>query len=416
MQSSNDPVLKRVLQDGFDDLTAEDTPGSSVPTSTTKEHYFMDECYPSCSPSPPPLLNTVTRLFFEHFREEPWSLDADPTLSFDISSSDNDLIPVAYRVLKQKLAHNQTFRVPRKYDNDDHQDVQKHLLHKSNMITKQSYLDMHNTSTTESENQEPIFIQSKLQQSCHFPTPDASTAKERSNVTQTTFPIETGSTIGVKLAKQAPMTAAAVQENSVQELLRVGGDGTESESSLNPESHDTFVSKFNGPETLGSFVFSAVQSHSVQIMDDSLPLPVESSTTASRPLRSLPSERSLSFSRTVPSVIKQNGPSLLQQHISKSENHPAPLEWSRFSYVREDNGMRISLYFPNEDFASPLVVHVRRDATMAELLGYGLHCFTERCGKYPGQSLGVNQAKSDTGAWLLRMVEDGHVDEDYPGK
>lgn len=64
---------------------------------------------------------------------------------------------------------------------------------------------------------------------------------------------------------------------------------------------------------------------------------------------------------------------------------------------------------------------VRKDATMEELIGYGLYCYAEE-GWLPALDSTLPQDATEeqreirlsTVAWTLRLVEDGEVDDDYP--
>jgi SAPK-interacting protein 1 (Sin1), middle CRIM domain len=62
-------------------------------------------------------------------------------------------------------------------------------------------------------------------------------------------------------------------------------------------------------------------------------------------------------------------------------------------------------------------VKVRKDATMEELIGFGLYCYIEE-GWSPRFWENVPESEQDTKlttiGWVLRIVEDGEVDEDYP--
>lgn len=69
--------------------------------------------------------------------------------------------------------------------------------------------------------------------------------------------------------------------------------------------------------------------------------------------------------------------------------------------------------------AKSMKLCVRKDATMEELIGYGLYCYVEE-GWAPKLDEGVSGDERDiklsTIGWTLRIVEDGEVDDDYPGE
>lgn len=84
----------------------------------------------------------------------------------------------------------------------------------------------------------------------------------------------------------------------------------------------------------------------------------------------------------------------------------------------DSNGFAVSLHFPCQDPpVPPLQVRIRREATMEELIGYGLFCFVEQYGNPPHHFYADDRDPDfylDSQAWALHMVEDGLVDEDYP--
>ena len=54
---------------------------------------------------------------------------------------------------------------------------------------------------------------------------------------------------------------------------------------------------------------------------------------------------------------------------------------------------------------------------MEELIGFGLYTYIKKYGHRPIHPLYESQSNSvlEPRAWVLRMVEGGFVDEDYPG-
>lgn len=76
--------------------------------------------------------------------------------------------------------------------------------------------------------------------------------------------------------------------------------------------------------------------------------------------------------------------------------------------------LKLELFFPHsEDPSDPLLVTVRKDATVEEVTGYGLWRYYDE-GREPVLDED-NEAEMSTIAWGLRIVEDdGEVDEDFP--
>jgi hypothetical protein len=77
----------------------------------------------------------------------------------------------------------------------------------------------------------------------------------------------------------------------------------------------------------------------------------------------------------------------------------------------------LELYFPHSSNETvPLVVKVRRDATVEEVTGYGLFKYWEE-GRKPLLQDEESDQRWSTVGWGLRIVEDdGEVDEDFPRK
>lgn len=110
--------------------------------------------------------------------------------------------------------------------------------------------------------------------------------------------------------------------------------------------------------------------------------------------------------------------------LSISSESQAQLFLARYSRAgageNDSNAFSVSLYFPSQrttQVIPPLDVRIRRDASMEELIGYGLYCFVDRYGKPPDHpDAGVDNLEDclETQAWTLHMVEDDLVDEDYP--
>ncbi|CAO1613477.1 unnamed protein product [Sympodiomycopsis kandeliae] len=95
--------------------------------------------------------------------------------------------------------------------------------------------------------------------------------------------------------------------------------------------------------------------------------------------------------------------------------------------------MRIDMYFPwatatsgTTSASSPngavsvearskcLRLDVRKDATMEELIGYGLYCYVEEGWSPAPEDGGDPDQRLSTTGWILRIVEDGEIDDDYP--
>lgn len=83
--------------------------------------------------------------------------------------------------------------------------------------------------------------------------------------------------------------------------------------------------------------------------------------------------------------------------------------------------LSLSLFFPHSDMPSkPIKTRIRRDATVEEVIGFGLYLYCEE-GRTPPLDEGLEDGterdiRMNTVGWGLRIVEDdGEVDEDFPG-
>lgn len=124
---------------------------------------------------------------------------------------------------------------------------------------------------------------------------------------------------------------------------------------------------------------------------------------------------------------QQPNKSLLSEKLRAHSTAPVAPLLTRYASVAaaasEASSMRVLLYFPTlrapdaQHTPYMLDVHVRSEATMEELIGYGLYCYMER-GWKPALDADVAEEDRDTRpstlGWTLRIVDDGVMDEDYP--
>lgn len=119
-----------------------------------------------------------------------------------------------------------------------------------------------------------------------------------------------------------------------------------------------------------------------------------------------------------------NKRSLLHEKLVQSgleQNVDLLGQYTCWGSTEGEHGMRVRLYFPGQvdpttgrDVA-PLSLLVRRDASMENLVGFGLLSFIRTYGRYPTHPDTDSPAsRMATDAWSLRIVEDGCVDDDYP--
>jgi hypothetical protein len=83
--------------------------------------------------------------------------------------------------------------------------------------------------------------------------------------------------------------------------------------------------------------------------------------------------------------------------------------------------MTITVFFPfaREPAGEAMRLSVRKDATMEEVLGFGLWSFWENgwLPRLDDEELSVAEEKLSTIGWVMKIAEDGgEVDEDFPCK
>ncbi|KAH8914911.1 SIN1-domain-containing protein [Atractiella rhizophila] len=107
---------------------------------------------------------------------------------------------------------------------------------------------------------------------------------------------------------------------------------------------------------------------------------------------------------------------LLSSHSSTSSN-PFSALYAALG-TKAGDALKLNLYFPHsEDSSKPLKVGVRNDATVEEVIGFGLWTYWEESRK-PRLDVdedGEDGIEVESAKWNLMMVEDdGEVDEDFP--
>lgn len=97
--------------------------------------------------------------------------------------------------------------------------------------------------------------------------------------------------------------------------------------------------------------------------------------------------------------------------------------YARIGRIEPESRFCVDLYYPNQtntktnELVGPVQMCVQNTASMEELIGFGLYTYIKKYGHRPIHPLYESQSNSvlEPRAWVLRMVEGGFVDEDYPG-
>lgn len=131
--------------------------------------------------------------------------------------------------------------------------------------------------------------------------------------------------------------------------------------------------------------------------------------------------------------------SMLQKQDSGPENPFAAFYAGIAGRAATVPSMTVEIYFPWAESKQPpassppasgavsvhpkikcMKLNIRKDATMEEVIGYGLYCYTEEKWKPELDPAGSTrsdserEAKTTTIGWTLMIVEDGEVDDDFP--
>ena len=74
--------------------------------------------------------------------------------------------------------------------------------------------------------------------------------------------------------------------------------------------------------------------------------------------------------------------------------------------------MKLQIFLPfSADPFKPLLISVKRDATVEQVIGYVLYEFVEQ-----GRQPSLTEKQQVAVCWSLRIVEDdGSIDDDFPG-
>ncbi|RKO94474.1 stress-activated map kinase interacting protein 1-domain-containing protein [Blyttiomyces helicus] len=98
------------------------------------------------------------------------------------------------------------------------------------------------------------------------------------------------------------------------------------------------------------------------------------------------------------------------QHKSGDDN-PFALDYSFFSGKGDSDAIRLKIFFPmSENPSEPLLISVKRDATVEEVVGYAMYEYFNE-----SREPAVPEHLRDIVNWNMRIVEDdGEIDEDFP--
>ncbi len=114
--------------------------------------------------------------------------------------------------------------------------------------------------------------------------------------------------------------------------------------------------------------------------------------------------------------IKSRISTLIALEKEKASANPFSKKYSFLCGKGERNPISLKIYVPNatDNPTIPMLIVVKRDATVEETIGYALYVFIEEKRLPLFNTWAV--ANRDVAAWNIRIVEeDGDIDEDFPG-
>lgn len=132
-----------------------------------------------------------------------------------------------------------------------------------------------------------------------------------------------------------------------------------------------------------------------------------------------PQPPKLTFNRVkVPPLPTTKAPSaltlMLASHGSKPENPFSEL----YSLISaRSNPLTLQVVYPFSDHRDPVTLRVRSDATVEEVIGFGLWTYWEEgfTPKLDDCDEAKKRDRLSAAGWSLRVTEDGEVDDDFPG-
>jgi hypothetical protein len=116
--------------------------------------------------------------------------------------------------------------------------------------------------------------------------------------------------------------------------------------------------------------------------------------------------------KPLPTVVK-SGLSAQVKTSSEGDN-PFAKDYSFVCGKGVPNPMNLKIFFPSSQTPrEALAVIVKRDATVEQVIGYALYCYSEEKRK---PALDAKSKLDKVAYWNLRIVEDdGTIDNDFPG-
>jgi hypothetical protein len=136
----------------------------------------------------------------------------------------------------------------------------------------------------------------------------------------------------------------------------------------------------------------------------------------------VPARRSVSGPSALTALLNKHVPHLVSTSAAPEDgdaaaSNPFASLYASVAAMSNIPSISLELYFPHsESPTTPLMVKVRKDATVEEVTGYGLYKYWEDS-RHPLLSEQESETMWSTVGWGLRIVEDdGEVDEDFPRK
>lgn len=374
-----------------------------------------------CSPPPPIKHNAVRRIFHKYLPGEHWPLDIGNASPQDASSSDSsdssplDDIPVPYRFLTGKsnpAPQEREKRFP------DVEAIHDKLWHNSGVMSEKDSSSELNPQPLETF---ASILRTQLppEQTASISIANISSPSDLDHLasyTSESFVLGSGSTLGNIDADFNLFSSKSFLETSsgspVMENTRNGTISSTPQVTHPGGSHDSKTNLVSGSNDL--------------IEEGLLKSSSESTDSFSRKHQERGSfKKDITFGRTA-TIPSRSHQSLLRKYLKESEESVDEIQLARYARIgriEPESRFCVDLYYPNQtntktnELVGPVQMCVQNTASMEELIGFGLYTYIKKYGHRPIHPLYESQSNSvlEPRAWVLRMVEGGFVDEDYPG-
>ena len=431
LQHSNEPNTTHVLTD-FDSrrITTGDR-NVSLSVEKTAEpgeiNHIINDCVSvsrtaPCSPPPPIRHNAVRRIFHKYLPGENWPLDIRDASPQDASSSDlsdsppSDDLPASYHVWAGK---GNTAPQQREKRFPDVEANHGKLWRNSGMMSEK-------VSSSEL-NHQPLETFASLLRT-QLPSEHAasismanisspSDSDHLASYTSESFVLGSGSTLGnIDADINLFSSKSFPQISSGSPVMENTRNGTISSTPQASHLGGLLDSKTNPVSGSNDLIEKEGLLKSISESTDSFSREHQEQGS---------SNKNIMFGRTA-TIPSRSHQSLLRKYLKESDESVDVIQLARYARIgriEPESKFCVDLYYLNQtntksnELVGPVQMCVQHTASMEELIGFGLYTYIKKHGHRPIHPLYESQSNYvlEPRAWVLRMVEGGFVDEDYPG-